>query len=75
MQNGEAWPMEITLKNVKLALLKIHVCGAEAGLLDGAIRGVDQAISAIEKAKAWECEQKEKEVAADADHDEQRKDI
>lgn len=67
MQNENASPMEITLNNVKLALLQIHVCGAEAGLLDGAIKGVGAAIDAIQRAKEWEKAQKEKEVAAHAD--------
>lgn len=75
MQDNDALPMEITLSNVKYALLRIHVCGEEAGLLDGAIKGVSAALDAIKKAKAWEKEQKEKEEAKHADHNEPRKDV
>lgn len=75
MQENDALPMEITLSNVKLALLRIHVCGEESGLLDGAIKGVSAALDAIQKAKAWEKAQKEKEGAAHADHNEQREEV
>lgn len=75
MQDANDYPMEITLSNVKFALMQIHVCGAEAGMLDGAIKGVDLALEAIRKAKEWEKAQKEKEGAANADCNEQRKDV
>lgn len=78
MQKDDSLPMEITLSNVKYALLRIHVCGEEAGLLDGAIRGVSAALDAIKNAKAWEKEQKEKEEAKHedrADRIEQREDV
>jgi len=78
MQENDALPMEITLSNVKLALLRIRVCGEDAGLLDGAIKGVSAALDAIKKAKAWEKEQKEKEEAKHADRAdriEQREDV
>lgn len=78
MQENDALPMEITLSNVKYALLRIRVCGEDAGLLDGAIKGVSAALDAIKKAKAWEKEQKEKEEAKHADRAdriEQREDV
>ena len=75
MQENDALPMEITLSNVKFALLRIHVCGEEAGLLDGAIKGVSAALDAIKRAKEYEKAQREKEGAAHADHSEQRKDV
>ena len=75
MQENDALPMEITLSNVKYALLRIHVCGEEAGLLDGAIRGVSAALDAIKRAKEYEKAQREKEDAAHADCSEQRKDV
>lgn len=74
MQDDKMLPMEITLSNVKLALMQIHVCGAEAGLLDGAIKGVSMALEAIKKAKEWEKAQK-KEEAANADCNGERKDV
>lgn len=75
MQEDQALPMEITLSNVKFALLRIHVSGEEAGLLDGAIKGVSAALDAIQKAKAWEKAQKEKEGAAHADCNDQRENV
>lgn len=75
MQEDNALPMEITLSNVKFALLRIHVCGEEAGLLDGAIRGVSAALDAIKRAKEYEKAQREKEDAAHADCSKQRENV
>lgn len=63
--------IEFVLNNVLTALMRIHVSGEEAGLMDGAIQGVKQTLQAIEKAK----EQEKKEVAANADRNEQREDV
>ena len=43
--------IEIILNNVLTSLLRIHVSGEEAGLLDGAIQSIKQVIKAIEQAK------------------------
>lgn len=63
--------IEFVLNNVLTALLRIHVCGEEAGLLDGAIQSLRQALIAIEKAK----EQEKKEAAAHENCEEQRKNV
>lgn len=63
--------IEFVLNNVLTALMRIHVSGEEAGLMDGAIQGVRQTLQAIEAAK----EQQKKEVAANADRNEQREDV
>ena len=49
--------IEIILNNVLTALMRIHVSGEEAGMLDGAIQGLKQVLKAIEKAKAQEKEE------------------
>lgn len=58
--------IEIVLRSVVSALEKIHVLGADADLLAGAIKAVKNVIAAIDKAK---------EEQQDEDHDEQRKDV
>ncbi len=49
--------IEIILNNVLTALMRIHVSGEDAGMLDGAIQGLKQVLKAIEKAKAQEKEE------------------
>ena len=58
--------IKLVLKNVLLALSKIHVLGAEAGMLDGAMKNIAAVIDTLEKL--------EKEEAANADSD-KRKDV
>lgn len=55
------------LRNTVLILRQIHVCGAEAGMLDGALKNLEAVIAAIEKA--------EKEGKDHDHHDEQREDV
>lgn len=55
------------LKNTILMLRQIHVLGAEAGMLDSAIKNIEKVIKTIEDL--------EKEAAQDADCGEQRKDV
>lgn len=59
--------IKLVLKNVVLALSRIHVCGAEAGMLDGAIKNIEAVIQTLEKL--------EKEEAANANRNEQREDV
>lgn len=59
--------IKLVLKNVLLALGKIHVLGAEAGLLDGAMKNIDAVIETLEKL--------EKEEAENANRSEKREDV
>ena len=59
--------VEIQLESALAALNMIHVQGCEAGLLDGAIQAVRNALAAIDRAK--------KEVNAHENHNEQGKDV
>ncbi len=59
--------VEIQLRSALAALNMIHVMGSEAGLMDGAIGAVQNALAAIDKAK--------KEVEAHENHNEQGKDV
>lgn len=57
--------INILLRNVNAALARVHVLGADAELLAGAMRSINDCINAIEKA------QKEEE---NENHDEQGQD-
>lgn len=57
--------INIFLRNVNAALARVHVLGADAELLAGAMRSINDCIDAIEKA------QKEEE---NENHDEQGQD-
>jgi hypothetical protein len=57
--------INILLRNVNAALARVHVLGADAELLAGAMRSINDCIDAIEKA------QKEEE---NENHDEQGQD-
>lgn len=59
--------IKLVLKNVVLALSRIHVLGSEAGMLDGAIKNIEAVIQTLEKL--------EKEEAANANRNEQREDV
>jgi hypothetical protein len=57
--------INILLRNVNAALARVHVLGADAELLAGAMRSINNCVDAIEKA------QKEEE---NENHDEQGQD-
>lgn len=57
--------INILLRNVNAALARVHVLGADAELLAGAMQSINNCVDAIEKA------QKEEE---NENHDEQGKD-
>lgn len=57
--------INILLRNVNAALARVHVLGADAELLAGAMRSINNCVDAIEKA------QKEEE---NENHDEQWQD-
>lgn len=57
--------INILLRNVNAALARVHVLGADAELLAGAMRSIDNCVDAIEKV------QKEEE---NENHDEQGQD-
>ena len=57
--------INILLRNVNAALARVHVLGAEAELLAGAMQSINNCVDAIEKA------QKEEE---NENHDEQGQD-
>lgn len=57
--------INILLRNVNAALARVHVLGADAELLAGAMRSINDCVDAIEKA------QKEEE---NENHDEQGQD-
>ena len=59
--------IKMILKSTVLILRQIHVCGAEAGMLDGAIKNIESVIQTLEKL--------EKEEAANANRNEQREDV
>jgi hypothetical protein len=54
--------IKMILKSTVLILRQIHVCGAEAGMLDGAIKNIESVINTLEKL--------EKEEAANGNHNE-----
>lgn len=57
--------INILLRNVNAALARVHVLGADAELIAGAMQSINNCVDAIEKA------QKEEE---NENHDEQRQD-
>ena len=58
--------INILLRNVNAALARVHVLGADAELLAGAMQSINNCVDAIEKA------QKEEE---NENHDEQGQDV
>ena len=58
--------INILLRNVNAALARVHVLGADAELLAGAIRSINSCVDAIEKIQ--------KEEAENENHDEQGQD-
>jgi hypothetical protein len=59
--------INILLRNVNAALARVHVLGADAELLAGAIRSINNCVDAIEKIQ--------KEKAENENHDEQGQDV
>lgn len=59
--------INILLRNVNAALARVHVLGADAELLAGAIRSINSCVDAIEKIQ--------KEEAENENHDEQGQDV
>lgn len=59
--------INILLRNVNAALAHVHVLGADAELLAGAIRSINNCVDAIEKIQ--------KEEAENENHDEQGQDV
>lgn len=59
--------INILLRNVNAALARVHVLGADAELLAGAMRSINDCVDAIEKVQM---EEKENE-----NHDEQGQDV
>lgn len=58
--------INILLRNVNAALARVHVLGADAELLVGAMRSINNCINAIEKVQRGEIENE--------NHDEQGQD-
>lgn len=58
--------INILLRNVNAALARVHVLGADAELLAGAMRSINNCVDAIEKVQREEIENE--------NHDEQRQD-
>ena len=58
--------INILLRNVNAALSRVHVLGADAELLAGAMQSINRCVEAIEKAQMEENEHE--------NHDEQGKD-
>ena len=59
--------INILLRNVNAALARVHVLGADAELLAGAIRSINSCVDAIEKIQ--------KEEAENENHDKQGQDV
>lgn len=59
--------INILLRNVNAALARVHVLGADAELLAGAMRSINNCVDAIEKVQ--------KEEAENENHDEQGQDV
>lgn len=59
--------INIILRNVNAALARVHVLGADAELLAGAMRSINSCVDAIEKIQ--------KEEAENENHDEQGQDV
>ena len=59
--------IKMMLKSTMLILRQIHVCGAEAGMLDGAMKNIQSVIDKLEEL--------EKEEAANANRNGQREDV
>ncbi len=59
--------INILLRNVNAALARVHVLGADAELLAGAMRSINNCVDAIEKIQ--------KEEAENENHDEQGQDV
>ena len=57
----------IILRNVNAALARVHVLGADAELLAGAMRSINNCVDAIEKVQREEIENE--------NHDEQGQDV
>jgi hypothetical protein len=58
--------INVLLRNVNAALARVHVLGADAELLAGAMRSINDCVDAIEKAQ--------KEEIENENHDEQGQD-
>lgn len=58
--------INILLRNVNAALARVHVLGADAELLAGAMQSINNCVDAIEKAQ--------KEESENENHDEQGQD-
>lgn len=58
--------INILLRNVNAALARVHVLGADAELLAGAMRSINNCVDVIEKVQ--------KEEAENENHDEQGQD-
>lgn len=58
--------INILLRNVNAALARVHVLGADAELLAGAMRSINNCVDAIEKVQ--------REEAENENHDEQGQD-
>ena len=59
--------INILLRNVNAALARVHVLGADAELLAGAMRSINKCVDAIEKVQREEIENE--------NHDEQGQDV
>jgi hypothetical protein len=59
--------INILLRNVNAALARVHVLGADAELLAGAMRSINNCVDAIEKVQREEIENE--------NHDEQGQDV
>lgn len=59
--------INIILRNVNAALARVHVLGADAELLAGAMRSINNCVDAIEKVQREEIENE--------NHDEQGQDV
>lgn len=59
--------IKMILKSTLLILGQIHVCGDEAGMLDGAMKNIQSIIDKLEEL--------EEEEAANANRNEQREDV
>lgn len=59
--------INILLRNVNVALARVHVLGADAELLAGAMRSINNCVDAIEKVQREEIENE--------NHDEQGQDV
>ena len=58
--------INILLRNVNAALARVHVLGADAELLAGAMRSINNCVDAIEKAQKEEENENNDEQGQDA---------